>query len=55
MDVNRTQAFQKDTGLVPNCTGPSNKAEGEGLNLMRREDEVTTGAVQIFPMIDRTG
>jgi len=41
--------------LAPNCTSPSNKRKGEGLNLMRREDKVTTDAMQIFPMIDRTG
>ena len=41
--------------LGPQCTGPNNKRKGEGLNLMRREDKVTTDAVQIFPMIDRTG
>ncbi len=49
--IEYARAFQKDVGVVLNCTGPTNKADGVGLNQMRLEESVTEGTVHIGEML----
>ena len=49
--IEYARAFQKDVGVILNCTGPTNKANGVGLNQMRLEESVTAGTVHIGEML----
>ena len=49
--VEYARAFQKDLGIVLNCTGATNKADGVGLNQMKLEESVTAGTVHIGEML----
>ena len=45
--IEYARAFQKDVGVVLNCTGPTTKSDGAGLNQMRLEESVTAGTVHV--------
>ncbi len=49
--IEYARAFQKDVGVVLNCTGPTNKADGAGLAQMRIEEDVTQGTVHVGEML----
>lgn len=49
--IEYARGFEKDIGVVLNCTGPTNKASGAGLNQMRIEESVTSGTVHVGEML----
>lgn len=49
--IEYARAFEKDVGVVLNCTGSTNKADGAGLAQMRIEESVTQGTVHVGELL----